>query len=264
MNFSFGINPLPIISVRVEPSHRSEMITQLLFGETFSIESETDEWIKITATYDNYEGFIEQKQIKMLNESEYFNLKHDQWGLVKSPIAIILRNNAQNGTIIPAGSTLPTNGRINFDDYSYTYTPQIISFPNLNLEENLWREEIVQTAMKFISAPYLWGGKTCLGLDCSGFTQTVFKVCGIKLKRDASQQCLQGKHVGFIDEAQTGDLVFFGNPEESITHVGIYMGEGFIIHASGSVRIDNIDHYGIFDAQKQIYTHQLRTIKSFF
>ncbi len=263
MNHPFGINPLPVISVRKEPSHRSEMITQLLFGETFSIAYEANEWLKITATFDEYQGFVEQKQIVLLNEIEYENLHHDQWAMVKSPIAMILKNDSQNGTIIPAGSKLPINGKVNFGTFSYTYSPQIIGFAANNQEENIWRDEIVKTALKFINTPYLWGGKTCLGLDCSGFSQTVFKICGIKIKRDASEQCLQGNHVGFIDEAQSGDLLFFGNPDENITHVGIYMGENFIIHASGSVRIDKIDHYGIFDNQKQIYTHQLRSIKSF-
>ena len=263
MNLPFGINPLPVISVRKEASHRSEMVTQLLFGETFSIAYETNEWLKITATFDEYQGFVEQKQVVMLTEADYQNLKQDQWALVKSPIAMILKNDSQNGTIIPAGSKLPIKGKIDFGQFYYTYSPQIIGFPTTDQEENVRREEIVQTAMKFANAPYLWGGKTCLGIDCSGFTQTVFKICGIVLKRDASEQCLQGNHVGFIDEAKTGDLLFFGNPDENITHVGIYMGEGYVIHASGSVRIDHIDHYGIFDAQKQIYTHQLRTIKSF-
>ncbi len=261
MDKPYGINPLPIIPIRKEPSHRSEMVSQLLFGETFSISYVSDDWAKITASYDNYIGFVDFKQIYPLSEIEFNALNHDKWGTTNAPISVIIKNDSQNGTIIPAGSKLPLNGKISFGKTSFNYSPSLVCSPNIAEKGEFIRDEIIKSALKFIYAPYLWGGKSCLGLDCSGFSQTIFKINGIQLLRDASEQSTQGNNIGFIDEAKSGDLLFFGLPEQSITHVGIYMGEGFIIHASGVVRIDTIDHFGIFDNQTQTYTHQLRVIK---
>lgn len=264
MEKSFGINPLPIIPVRKDASHRSEMITQLLFGETFSIAySNDDGWLKITSHYDNYVGFVELKQVDLLTETEFKALNHETWGIIKSPIAVVIKSDSQNGTTIPAGSKLPLKGKVNFNNTSFNYSPEIVHVPNTSRSEETIREDVVQTALKFINSPYLWGGRSCLGIDCSGFSQLVFKINGIAIQRDASQQTNQGNHVGFIDEAKSGDLLFFGLPDENITHVGIYLGEGFVIHASGSVRIDTVDHFGIFNNQTQSYSHQLRTIKDF-
>ncbi len=261
MDKPYGISYLPLIPLRKEPSHRSEMVSQLLFGEIFSVLYFENDWIKISLAYDNYQGFVENKQVQLISTEELKDFNHECWGITKSPVSIIIKNDSQNGTVIPAGSMLPVNGKISFGNFSYNYSPNIVQLNNKFENEELLREEIIKTAFKFTNAPYLWGGKSCLGFDCSGFSQIIFKLNDIKLYRDASEQSNQGNHIGFIDEAKTGDLFFFGPPNENITHVGIYMGNGFIIHASGHVRIDTVDHFGIFDQQTQTYTHQLRLIK---
>lgn len=262
MDKLFGISSLPVVPIRKEPSHRSEMVSQLLFGEIFSIIYSENDWVKISTLHDNYQGFVDLKQVFFLNSEEYEQLHYGKWGITKSPISIIIKNDSQNGTIIPAGSNLPNNGKISFGKTSFSYSPSIVSQNDNTQSEDSFREEIIKTALKFINAPYLWGGRTCFGIDCSGFSQLILKINGISILRDASQQQTQGQHVGFIDEAKSGDLLFFGQTEELITHVGIYMGEGYIIHASGSVRIDKVDHFGIFNTDHQSYTHSLRAIKN--
>ncbi|HAV55466.1 MAG TPA: hydrolase Nlp/P60, partial [Aequorivita sp.] len=123
------------------------------------------------------------------------------------------------------------------------------------------KEHIIETALLYLNSPYLWGGKTPFGIDCSGFTQMVYKLNGYKLLRDASQQATQGEALSFIEESEPGDLAFFDNEEGKITHVGIIMKENYIIHAHGKVRIDRLDHSGIFNYEMRGHTHKLRVIK---
>ena len=112
-----------------------------------------------------------------------------------------------------------------------------------------------------MNTPYLWGGKSPFGIDCSGFTQLVYKLCGYSLLRDAKDQATQGQVLSFIEESEPGDLAFFDNEDGAITHVGIIMNDYNIIHAHGKVRIDKLDHSGIYNVDSKIHTHKLRVIK---
>jgi cell wall-associated NlpC family hydrolase len=123
------------------------------------------------------------------------------------------------------------------------------------------KSNLINTALTYVNSPYLWGGKTPFGIDCSGFTQMVYKINGYKILRDASQQATMGEALSFIEESEPGDLAFFDNNEGVITHVGIIMQDHYIIHAHGKVRIDRIDHTGIFNTDLKQYTHKLRVIK---
>ncbi|MCY7361282.1 MAG: C40 family peptidase, partial [Ignavibacteria bacterium] len=122
-------------------------------------------------------------------------------------------------------------------------------------------DQITEIALKYLNAPYLWGGRSPYGIDCSGFTQMVYKFFGIRLKRDAYQQAEQGRTIDYIDHTQTGDLAFFHNEDGKIKHVGIILQHKKIIHASGCVRIDSIDHHGIYNHDKKTYSHNLRFFK---
>lgn len=253
----FGICLLSVIPCRKEPSHRSEMVTQLLFGEHFVILKEEKDWYNIKNIYDGYESWIEKKQCALISEDTCYEINTPQalsLDLVH-PVRCISDNNLLP---IVLGSTLPLiNERLFFiEELQYEFTG---SYTEMPIIPN--RKKIIETACTYLNTPYLWGGRSPFGIDCSGFTQMVYKINGYKLPRDAYQQAEHGITLNFVDEAIAGDLAFFDNEEGRITHVGIMMSDKKIIHASGKVRIDSIDHQGIFNKELNKYTHNLRVIK---
>ncbi|NNF02016.1 MAG: C40 family peptidase, partial [Bacteroidia bacterium] len=131
----------------------------------------------------------------------------------------------------------------------------------LNSTKNISTQTVIEAALRFLGSPYLWGGKTVYGCDCSGFVQVIYKLAGIKLKRDSHEQAEEGSHISLLEEASQGDLAFFDNKEGKIMHVGILLNDDKIIHASGKVRIDRIDHHGIFNDDLKTYSHNLRLIR---
>ena len=255
----YGICNISVVPVRREPSDRSEMVSQLLFGETFSITEIMLKWVNIRIDHDNYEGWIDKKQFLALDESNYLKINLQKTHLsidITSTLNVLTQNNSF--PILP-GSSLP--GLAEDDTFSllnnrYKYQGNSIEMPLLSL-----REKSVELATLYLNAPYLWGGRSPFGIDCSGFTQMVYKLVGTKLKRDASQQATQGETISFINEALPGDLAFFDDEEGNIIHTGILLGSNQIIHASGQVRIDTIDHHGIYNRETKAYTHNLRIIK---
>lgn len=234
--------------LRKEADDRSEMISQLLFGETCSIINSKENWTNIKCSIDGYEAWIDSKQITETNkllESKHtvFELAHT-YIFKDFHIPILL------------GSSLP-----NFDGLNFKIENEKYLFQGISLENNLSNlENIRKIALKYLHAPYLWGGRSPFGIDCSGLTQMVYKFLGINLPRDAYQQAEIGINIGFVEESKVGDLAFFGK-EEKITHVGILIGKNEILHASGKVRIDTIDHFGIYNQETSKYTHKLKTIK---
>ena len=142
-------------------------------------------------------------------------------------------------------------------DLDFTFSGQVIEPGSSNITLSL----LLKIARKYLNAPYLWGGRSPFGIDCSGFSQIVFKMLGVKLLRDASQQVSQGRIIDFVEQAQAGDLAFFENKKKRIAHVGIVFPDQKIIHAHGKVRIDNLDHFGIFNEENNKYTHRLRVVK---
>ena len=112
-------------------------------------------------------------------------------------------------------------------------------------QQSLGNDWIVKVARRYLNAPYLWGGRSPFGVDCSGFTQMVYKIAGQHLLRDAAQQVSQGRSIDFMEECQAGDLAFFDNEEGDIIHVGMILADNHIIHCDGMVRIDRLDQSGI-------------------
>jgi gamma-D-glutamyl-L-lysine dipeptidyl-peptidase len=249
----FGVCNLAMIPLRAEASDKSEIVSQVLFGEHFEILEQYKQWSHIKTQYDQYEGWIDTKQYKAITETNYKQLSSESIILNADLIEYILV--PSNLLIpIPLGASLSflSHPEINTDSFNFEGSKTSGLKPKNN---------ILTSAFMYLNAPYLWGGKTPFGIDCSGFTQMVYKLNGYKLLRDASQQATQGDALSFIEESEPGDLAFFDNDEGNITHVGIIMENNYIIHASGKVRIDRLDHLGIYNPEINKHTHKLRVIK---
>jgi hypothetical protein len=249
----FGICNLAIIPLRFEPNDRSEIVSQVLFGEHFEILEQQKQWSRIKMHFDGYEGWVDSKQYQVISESN-FNQLSDEPIILNSDLIEYITGPSNLLMPIPLGATISfiTNDTINTNGFDFEGT-------KVNGIKN--KKYLLNTAFLYLNAPYLWGGKTPFGIDCSGFTQMVYKLNGYKLLRDASQQATQGEALSFIEESEPGDLAFFDNEEGNIIHVGIIMENNYIIHASGKVRIDRLDHLGIYNAEINKHTHKLRVIK---
>lgn len=233
-----GICVVTVAPVRAESSDRAEIVTEILFGESADILEVQKNWTKIKMHYDGYEGWMDTKQIKPVTEEFLTNRKVT---LITEDFSSVITNDGK--TLLSIGSEV---------DF-----PAVASRRSHDV-----RESIALTAKEFLNVPYLWGGKSFFAVDCSGFTQLVYKVHDIKLPRDAYQQAEKGRALDFVEESQPGDLAFFDNSEGKIIHVGIMLDNQRIIHASGKVRIDTLDSTGIFNKELNKHTHKLRVIKS--
>jgi hypothetical protein len=254
----FGICNLNFIAIRKEPNDQSEMVSQLHFGETFSILEESGLWLRIQADYDFYEGWIPSIQIKILTEAIYHGVIKNNSHFSDEMVTFISDKRGQL-QILSLGASLPNYQKPNFaiDDLNYTFDGEVISGKRR-------KSDLVRTAYKYLNTPFLWGGKTPFGIDCSGFTQMVYKLNGHQLFRDAHQQASQGEVLSFIEESEPGDLAFFDNEEGEIIHTGILLDNNYIIHCHGKVRIDRIDSSGIYNVDTQRHTHKLRVMKQLF
>jgi hypothetical protein len=244
----YGVCNLSIVPLRFEPSDKSELVSQVLYGELFKVLEQRKKWSRIRLAHDNYEGWVDNKQYLIISEEDYrtYNSKEHTYATDLVEYVACKKHHLYPITI---GATLHTIPLLNHQ------------FDGDSISGVRPKENILKTAFLYLNAPYLWGGKTPFGIDCSGFTQMVYKLNGYKLKRDASQQATQGEALSFIEESEPGDLAFFDNNEGNIVHVGIIMKDNYIIHAHGKVRIDRLDHSGIYNADRNIHTHKLRVIK---
>ena len=250
----FGICNLAIVPLRAEPSDRSEIVSQLLFGEHFEIIDQQQQWIRIRADFDRYEGWMDVKQMQPIAADAYKELSREEIQMNADLIEYVHANNV----LIP----IPLGASLAFLDRPDSNL-QHLEFEGTRISGIQPKENLIPTAFLYLNAPYLWGGKTPFGIDCSGFTQMVYKLNGQRIPRDASQQALVGEPLSFIEESEPGDLAFFDNDEGNIIHVGIIMENNYIIHASGKVRVDRLDHLGIYNPETNRHTHKLRVIKKY-
>jgi len=243
--------------MRREPGDASEMVNQVLFGEAFKILEIQPKWHLVRLAHDKYEGWIDAKQSTLITEDAY--LKWVNAGHPLSQDAIGLAQSETEAHNVVMGSPLPyyNQKKLSFPHSEYTFYGEIT-------QSKKSKAELIDIAYGYMDAPYLWGGRTPFGIDCSGFTQMVYRLGGYSLNRDASQQAKQGEVLSFIEESEPGDLAFFDNAEGKITHVGIILENHYIIHASGKVRLDRLDQSGIYQSEIDQHTHKLRVIKKMF
>ena len=244
----YGICNLSIVPLRAEAADSSELVTQVLYGEVFKVLESRKKWSRIRLAFDSYEAWIDNKQFLFIEEENYNDISRQTPIVCEDLVDMVSTKDKQMLSIV-MGSSLNGLTILNHD------------FEGSSVEAKFAKDNLIDTALLYLNTPYLWGGKTPFGIDCSGFTQMVYKLNGYRLKRDASQQVEQGEALSFIEESEPGDLAFFDNTEGDITHVGIIMKDNYIIHAHGKVRIDRLDHTGIFNIQTSLHTHKLRVIK---
>lgn len=244
----YGVCNLGIVPLRLEPADTSEMVSQALYGESFKVLELRKKWSKIRLAFDKYEGWIDNKQYLEIEENQYKTLQEETPKLSSDLVDFITTKEEQLLSIC-LGSTVNSAAHLSH------------SFEGNFQQTKNDKSDFIKTALLYLNAPYLWGGKTPFGIDCSGFTQMVYKLNGHKILRDASQQATQGDPLSFIEESEPGDLAFFDNAEGNIVHVGIIMEDHYIIHAHGKIRIDRLDHTGIFNLESKTHSHKLRVIK---
>ncbi len=256
---NYGISNLSIIPVRSEPSEKSEMTTQILFGEHFELREQIVGWTSVKLAYDGYEGWIDTKMITPIPPRTLKKIENSPVAVTADIITIVPISEDQN-LMLAAGSTLPV-WRPYLKQFTVIRDTYLATGDILYGQQKKPREIVIKQSLKYFNAPYLWGGRTPFGIDCSGFTQIIYKMIGIVLPRDAGKQVELGVPLSFLDEAEPGDLAFFDDEEGNIVHVGIIWKRNKIIHASGKVRIDNVDQFGIYNLETHRYTHKLRVMK---
>lgn len=245
----YGICHLSVVPVRSVADDTSEMMSQILYGEHFKIIEPRKTWSKIRIAFDKCEGWVRNNQIFHITQDDYEAIEtREETKYAADLISFVA---SKEGALHP----LVLGSSVHLADILDHH------FEGSYFKNQQDKPSLIQTALLYLNAPFLWGGRTPFGLDCSGFTQMTYKVNGYRLKRTALEQSGQGEALSFIEESEPGDLAFFDTKEGLIDHVGIVMENNYIIHCHGKVRIDRIDHTGIFNTEANRYTHKLRVIK---
>lgn len=266
----YAIAHCTVTPVRQEPSEGSEQLTQLLFGEVCEVLDRLPRWTKIRSTLDGQEGWVD---FKMLTSAPNLSLLtyHLPTTVVAVPVAIATDMETSEELMLTLGTRLPNYAYGTFEvlGKQYLIDPTEVRGERLEIkgDEAIRREDVCAIAQTLLNAPYLWGGKNAMGMDCSGFTQVVYAAMGVNLLRNAREQITQGEVVVSLNEAQAGDLAFFDHADRdpkatNISHVGLLLDKERIIHCSGCVHIDTIDEQGIHLADGEL-THHLVAIKRY-
>lgn len=255
---SFGICRLATVPMRHKGADSAEMISQLLYGEHYSVleESENKKWIRVRNAFDDYEGWIDKKQHTQISKAFFDEVNNSDYQISTDLFSEIEYNGQSQ--FISIGAVLPILSSSLFNDQEKVSLKGGAKPMQLKLK----RAEILRFASALMNTPYYWGGRSSFGIDCSGFTQLLYRLAAYKLPRDSSQQILAGEQIS-LSEALPGDLAFFNNQEGRMNHVGLLYAADKIIHASGKVRLDKIDSNGIFNDEQKSYTHHLFMVKRY-
>jgi gamma-D-glutamyl-L-lysine dipeptidyl-peptidase len=249
---------LPLVPLRESDNERSELYTQLLFGEGVDVIETRERWLFVRSINDNYRGWVDRKMVQLLSSQDEEQLEKLTKHTVQVPLTVCYKTPSNEKLMLPGGSIIHTNKT---DEFILGEESFHLNSLDLAVESGIDGQAVIQRALQYLNAPYLWGGKSILGIDCSGLVQVVFAMFGTQLDRDASEQVESGLPIDFLSEAKAGDLAFFENDNGKIIHVGLLLNAHQIIHASGWVKIESIDSNGIISALTGEYTHKLRVIK---
>lgn len=261
MTLAYAVCSVSVMPLRAEPAHRAEQVSQLLFGERMEVlAEEKNGWLQVRCEWDDYEGWVKKGQVAIITYKDYRKPLNYYTAGLNDTIQV------EHGHFVlsPGSSLFQMKKRdLKWGSKEFSFKGRKIAIK----QAEATAEGARAYSKMFMGAPYQWGGRCLMGIDCSGFTQVVYKLMNIRIPRDASQQAVVGETVDFLQEGRCGDLAFFDNEEGRITHVGILLNDHTIIHAtetSGCVVIDPIDNGGIISKQLRMRTHQLRLIKRFF
>ena len=245
----YGICPLSVVPIRSTATNAGEMVSQLLYGEHFKVLEQRKFWSRIRGAFDGFEGWIQNNQTQLIEEETYEAIQKSKNQKYAADLVSFVATNESALIPIALGSSIHNTQALPF------------VFEGTSIDAKRDKSELISTALLYLNTPQLLGGRTPFGLDASGHTQMVYKINGYKLLRSAIEQASQGEPLSFIEESEPGDLAFFDNTDGVINHVGIIMKDNYIIHCHGKIRIDRIDHTGIFNSETRSYTHSLRVIK---
>lgn len=264
-----GISLHSIVPVRAEAREGSEQQTQMLFGETCTILEQIPRWNRIKLDSDGQEGWVDAKMIAPMSAAEYKSHREAlrSAAMVSMPMAYAVSENNHQTIPLTASTRLTgyKDGRFEVLGVGFRIDPSMVISEPLQLNQ----DNLLQAVRFFLNVPYLWGGKNAMGMDCSGFTQTILSLFGRHLLRNASEQATQGRQITKLQKAQAGDLVFFNhggqqpnaNSQQPITHVGIVIDPERVIHCSGRVKVEKLDQTGIYSAEQGEYTHHFVQIR---
>lgn len=252
----FGVCRLSVVSVRNDPAHQAEQVTQLLFGDHYTVMGQTadQKWMRIRIDFDGYEGWIDARQHLSISPEYFHHLNHAEFKITTDLTSTLLYNKSPQMVLM--GSMIPISSSELFKmEEQFAFNGEA-----KNVGQRREFDFMRTIGSKYLNSPYQWGGKSPFGIDCSGFTQMVFKICGYRLPRDASQQANHGKSVASLAASKPGDLAFFHDGNGKVVHTGILLTEKKIIHASGKVRVDHLNEEGITHAETARISHRLSSI----
>lgn len=246
--------------MRIDRSERSELVSQLLFGEMYEVVEMEDKWVNIRVLHDDSRGWIPRGVYREVRPDYAERYRACEQLILGEVFNLVVKKGDWENRLIVAGSVLPF-----YDAYTRTLLvgdeEYVVASALRDVGIESLRELVIRYALMYHNTPYLWGGRTPRGMDCSGLVQMVYRLIGVDLPRTVEAQATRGEALSFLEEAQAGDLAFFGDASGCVTHVGILWEQGRVIHASGRVRVDKIDHHGIFNEEMKRYTHVLKVMK---